>query len=158
MNDHRINLKNSLSAENLNRKEATLIALATAVNEENTVLTNAFAELATESGATEPEIADAIACASLLSTNNVLYRFRHFAENEAYEQQPARVKMNIMMNPVLGKELFELISLAISAVNGCERCVNAHEESMRKLGASEARIFDAIRLAAVVVGVSKVLR
>jgi alkyl hydroperoxide reductase subunit D len=60
--------------------------------------------------------------------------------------------MNIMMNPVLGKELFELISLAVSAVNGCESCVNSHEESVRKLGASEARIFDAIRLASVVRG------
>jgi alkyl hydroperoxide reductase subunit D len=60
--------------------------------------------------------------------------------------------MNIMMNPVLGKEFFELMSLAVSAVNGCESCVNSHEESVRKLGSSEVRIFDAIRLAAIVKG------
>ena len=65
---------------------------------------------------------------------------------------PAGIKMNIMMNPVLGKELFELISLAVSAVNGCESCVNSHEESVRKFGSSENRIFDAIRLASVVRG------
>jgi len=55
--------------------------------------------------------------------------------------------MNIMMNPVIKKELFELISLAVSAVNGCESCVISHEKSVRKLGASEARIFDTLRLA-----------
>jgi lipoyl-dependent peroxiredoxin subunit D len=39
-----------------------------------------------------------------------------------------RIKMNIMMKPVTGKEFFELMSLTISAVNGCEMCVNAHEK------------------------------
>jgi AhpD family alkylhydroperoxidase len=49
----------------------------------------------------------------------------------------------------LGKEFFELISLAVSAVNGCEMCVRSHEQSLRALGASEERIFDAVRLASV---------
>lgn len=157
LKDLRINLKNALQAESLNRKEAYLLALATAVNEKSAALTEAFRALAAENGATEAELADTVACVSLLSTNNVLYRFRHFTHKDVYEQMPARVKMNIMMNPVMGKEFFELVSLAISAVNGCERCVNAHEDSILKLGTTEARIFDAIRLAAVVVGVSKVI-
>jgi len=75
-----------------------------------------------------------------------------------YQALPARIKMNIMARPVLGKELFELMSLAISAVNGCEACVNAHEASVRQLGASEARIFDAVRLASVVRGLSLIVR
>jgi alkyl hydroperoxide reductase subunit D len=58
--------------------------------------------------------------------------------------------MNVMMNPVLGKEFFELMSLVISAVNGCERCVTSHENSVKQHGATEQRIYDAIRLAAVI--------
>jgi len=58
--------------------------------------------------------------------------------------------MNVMMNPVLGKELFELMSLVLSAVNGCERCVKSHESSVKQHGASEPRIYDAIRLGAVI--------
>jgi alkyl hydroperoxide reductase subunit D len=58
--------------------------------------------------------------------------------------------MSAMMNPVLGKELFELMSLLISALNGCERCVTSHENSVKQHGASEPRIYDAIRLGAVI--------
>ncbi|MDR3625508.1 MAG: carboxymuconolactone decarboxylase family protein [Ignavibacteriaceae bacterium] len=154
LRDLRINLKNTLSSENLNLKEAYLIALAIAANEGNKILTGAFTSLAKLNNASGSEIAEAIACASMLASNNVFYRFKHFIKgsNENYQSMPAGIKMNVMMNPILGKELFELTSLAVSAVNGCESCVNSHEESVRKLGASEARIFDAIRLASVVRG------
>jgi len=154
LRDLRINLKNTLASENFNLKDAYLLALAVAINEGNKVLTASFTKLAKSNNAGDNEIAEAIACASQLATNNVFYRFKHFikSSNENYQSMPAGIKMNIMMNPVLGKELFELISLAVSAVNGCESCVNSHEESVRKLGSSEARIFDAVRLASIVRG------
>lgn len=158
LRDLRVNLKTAIAGESLSPKEAYLIALAAATNEKNDTLSKAFEEKALENGAGQGEVAEAIACASLLATNNILYRFRHFAHKDIYEQLPARVKMNIMANPVLGKEFFEMVSLAISAINGCERCVNAHEASVLKLGATEARIFDAIRVAAVVAGLSKIIK
>jgi alkyl hydroperoxide reductase subunit D len=65
--------------------------------------------------------------------------------------------MQIMMKPITGKEFFELLSLAISAVNGCEMCVNAHEDSLIKLGATEERIFDAIRIASIATATGKVI-
>jgi alkyl hydroperoxide reductase subunit D len=154
--DLRINLKNVIGSNNLTKKEAYLLALAIAVNEKSKPLIKSFTELAKENGAVEAEVAETYACAAMLATNNVFYRFKHFIKqaNEKYQIMPAGIKMNIMMNPILGKEFFELISLAVSAVNGCESCVNSHEESVRKLGSSEARIFDAVRLAAVVKGLT----
>ena len=161
LRDLRINLKNTLNSENLNIKEAYLIALAIAVNEKNKILRDAFIKLAIQNGATNAELAETLGCAAQLASNNVFYRFKHFIRetNENYQSMPAGIKMNIMMNPVLGKELFELMSLAVSAVHGCQSCVNSHEESVRKLsltagqtGSSEARIFDAVRLASVVRG------
>jgi alkyl hydroperoxide reductase subunit D len=65
--------------------------------------------------------------------------------------------MNIMMNPVLGKEFFELVSLAVSAVNGCEMCVKSHEQSVLQAGSSEQRIWDAIRLASIITSLSKIV-
>lgn len=154
LRDLRINLKNTLASENLKPKEAYLIALAAAVNEKNEILKKSFSCLAAEQGATQAELAETHACASMLAVNNVLYRFRHFAKNDTYNTTPAGIKMNVMMNPVLGKEFFELLSLIVSALNGCETCVSSHEASLRRLGASEARIFDAVRLASVVRGLS----
>ncbi len=154
LRDLRVNLKNALNSENLNLKEAYLISLAVAVNERSSMLAEAFSNHAKTNGATNAEVAEASACASALAVNNVFYRFKHFikSSNENYQSMPAGIKMNIMLNPVLGKELFELISLAVSAVNGCESCVNSHEESVRKYGAAEAKIYDTIRLASIVRG------
>ena len=155
--DLRINLRNALQSEHINEKDALLIALALAVNEKNKPLVKSFTELAKEKEATDAEIAEMHACTSLLSVNNVFYRFRHFTGKESYNQMPARIKMNIMMNPVTGKEFFELVSLVVSAVNGCEQCVKSHEASVLNQGGTEERIFDAIRLGAIVRGLSQVL-
>lgn len=157
LRDLRINLKNTLQSANLSLKEAYLLALAIAVNEKNAPLRESFTKLAAENGATEAEVAEIHACTSLLSVNNVFYRFRHFMKKESYQSKPAGIKMNIMVRPVMGKEFFELVSLAVSAVNGCEACVNSHEQSVLGHGAGEDRVFDTVRLAAVVKGLCTVI-
>jgi alkyl hydroperoxide reductase subunit D len=155
--DLRVNLKNTLKSDHLDKKETALLSLAVAVNLKNEPLKNTFRRLAEEHEASGEEIADSVACASLLAANNVFYRFRHFVGKESYNQMPARIKMNIMARPRLEKELFELISLAVSAVNGCEMCVQSHEASLLDMGSSEERIFDAIRLASIVTSLDKVV-
>jgi lipoyl-dependent peroxiredoxin subunit D len=151
LKDMKLNVANVLSGTNIERKQAILLALSVAANERNNLLSIAFKSLAIKEGASDAEIAEVFACASLMAANNILYRFRHFVhEVPFYENAPAGMRMSTMMNPVLGKEFFELMSIAISAVNGCERCVKAHEHSVKQLGSSEARIFDAVRIAAVI--------
>jgi alkyl hydroperoxide reductase subunit D len=155
--DLKINFKNSFESEHLSKKEVALLGLALAVNANNSVLRQFFRKNAAEEGASEAELGEAVACASLLSANNVFYRFRHFMNKDRYNEIPARIKMNIMAKPVTGKEFFELMSLAVSAVNGCEMCVTSHEKSLIDLGASEERVFEAVRLAAVITSASKVI-
>jgi alkyl hydroperoxide reductase subunit D len=157
LRDLKLNVKTALSSETLGEKDALLIAYAAAVNTKNHPLQLAFQQKALTAGATAEDVAEAAAAASLLSANNVLYRFRHFSDNNKYADMPARIRMNIMMSPVLGKELFELISLAVSAVNGCEVCVNSHEHSVRELGSSEERIFDAIKIAAIMASLDRII-
>lgn len=157
LKDLKLNLGYALECEFLNKKETSLLALATAANDKNILLIEAFKNIAIENGATEPEIADVFACVSLMNTNNVLYRFRHFTKKDYYEQTPAKIKMSIMMDPVVGKEFFELISTAVSALNGCEMCVNAHEASLLKLGSTQARIYDAVRVASIIKGISNAI-
>lgn len=151
LRDLKLNVAGVLKSKTLSAKEAALLALAVAVNEKNDVLIAAFEAMSTKNEANAEEIAEAHACASLLSLNNVFYRFRHYMKgNEYYNNTPAGVRMSIMMSPVLGKELFELMSIVVSALNGCEQCVTSHEHSIKALGTSEARIYDAVRLAAVI--------
>jgi alkyl hydroperoxide reductase subunit D len=146
-----------LESDHLSKKEIALLGVSLAVNANNKILRAFFSDNARQEGSSVEEIGEAVACASLLSANNVFYRFRHFLNKEKYNEIPARIKMNIMARPVTGKEFFELISLAVSAVNGCEMCVKAHEASLIELGAREERIFEAVRLAAVITSLSKVI-
>ncbi|CAM4259763.1 carboxymuconolactone decarboxylase family protein [Aquirufa beregesia] len=147
--DLKINVSNALKYATLTEKEAVLLALAVSVNQKHDITIDSLTELAKSKGATEAEINEIHALTSLLNANNVFYRFKHFVGKEFYNTAPAGIRMSIMMNPVLGKEFFELASLTVSAINGCEMCVKSHEQSVINHGATEARIMDAIRLTAI---------
>lgn len=151
--DLKINVSNALNnTQYLSRKEALLLGLAVAINEKFEPLRESFIRQAKAEGAGEAEIAEIAATVSLMNTNNVFYRFRHFMQKDFYNNQPAGIKMSIMMKPLLGKEFFELVSLAVSAINGCEMCVSSHEQSVLQHGSSEARVFEAVKTGAIIKG------
>ncbi|WP_160712741.1 carboxymuconolactone decarboxylase family protein [Chitinophaga solisilvae] len=149
LKDIKINVSNALNAATLSRKEAYLIGVAVAVNEKHAALQVSLEKLAVQEGANEKEIAEVISCTSLMNANNVYYRFRHFVNKEFYTTTPAGIRMSIMANPVTGKEFFELLSLVVSALNGCEMCVTSHEETLLKHGTDQQKVLDAVRLGAV---------
>jgi len=156
--DLKINVGNVLNnTQYLDKKEALLLALSIAINEKFDLLKESFTKMAVAAGATDAEIAEVVACTSLMNTNNVFYRFRHFMDKEFYSNQPAGIKMSIMMNPVLGKAFFELLSLVVSSINGCEMCVTSHEKSVLQHGYSESKIFETVKLGAIIKGLITVL-
>lgn len=149
LKDLKINVSNALGAQTLSKKEAYLLGLAVAVNEKHADLQASMEKLALQEGANEKEVAEVISATSLMNANNVYYRFRHFVNKEYYTSTPAGIRMSIMANPVTGKEFFELLSLAVSALNGCEMCVTSHEEALLKHGTEQQRILESVRLVAV---------
>src|SRR6201991_3159889 len=149
--DLKINVGNVLNnTQYLSRKEAVLLALAVAVNEKFLLLQESFTGMAKEAGASDAEIAEIIACTSLMNTNNIFYRFRHFIKKEFYENQPAGIKMSIMASPVLGKEFFELVSLVVSSINGCEMCVTSHEKSVLQHNSTESRVLEGVKVGDII--------
>lgn len=154
LKDLKINISNALKYESLSEKESALLALSVAINEKTKSLEHTLLEKAKSVGASQEEILETYACVSLLNVNNVFYRFRHFTKKEYYQTTPAGIKMTVMGNPIMGKEFFELMSLGISSLNGCELCVNAHEDSLIKMGTSQQRIYDTVRLFANFKGLS----
>jgi alkyl hydroperoxide reductase subunit D len=93
---------------------------------------------------------DARTAAAIMSMNNVYYRFRHLVGKPGYAQMPARLRMNRLGRPRTSKAELELYSLAVSAVNGCEACVQSHEAVIVQHGMTEAQVHDAVRIAATV--------
>jgi len=154
----KLNIATVLNSPNLERKQAVLLALSVVVNEGKPVLISAFEKKAIAEGASTEEIGEIHACVSLMNVNNVFYRFRHFMHDSVYyNNTPFGLRMGLMLNPVLGKPFFELVSLVISAVNGCERCVTSHEQSVKTHNISEATIYEAIRLGAVMKGLCAIM-
>lgn len=99
----------------------------------------------------------ALGAAAIMGMNNVFYRTKGQLDG-AYDDLRAGLRMNIIGNPGVAKDDFELWSLAVSAINGCGHCLAAHEKTLRDADVSRTTIFEAIRLASIVSGVAQALQ
>lgn len=88
--------------------------------------------------------------AALLSMNNIFYRFQHLAINKKYETMRAGLRMNFMRQHGVDAVDFELWSLAVSAVNGCGKCIDAHERVVLEKGLGEEKVLAAVRVASTI--------
>ena len=100
---------------------------------------------------------DAQAAAVLMGMNTVYYRFRHLVGKDAYSQKAARLRMTYMARPKTNKATYELMSLAIAALAGCEMCIKNHEASILQHGLGEDHVHDAVRIAAILQGAAVAL-
>lgn len=98
----------------------------------------------------EAELEAAKAAATIMGMNNVYYRFVHLAGDEEYKKMPAKLRMNVIGAPGIPKVDFELYSLAVSAINGCGMCIEAHNHEVLKGGISKLGVQSTIRIAAVI--------
>ena len=146
--DIRLNLQSVLEAGGaLNPAQRWGVALASAIASRNGALVAAVAADAA-SAVDGAVLADARAAAALMAMNNVFYRFRHVVGKPAYDQRPARLRMNRLAQPATNKADMELFALAASAINGCEACVRAHEHAVREGGLTVDHVPEAVRIAA----------
>ena len=101
-------------------------------------------------GKLSDEVANAArGAAAVMAMNNVYYRFVHLVANPEYGTMPARLRMNIIGSHGIPKDEFELMSLAVSAMNGCGMCIDSHERVLLEHGVKPDAIQSAVRIAAV---------
>ena len=147
--DIRLNLQAVLRGGSLSEPQRWGVAAAAAVAARHPRLREAvLAAASTAAGAAVVE--DARAAASLMAMNNVYYRFRHMVGKPIYGEKPAGLRMNRLMQPATNRVDFELMSLAVSAINGCETCVRAHEKTVADGGLTADQVNDAVRIAATI--------
>jgi alkyl hydroperoxide reductase subunit D len=143
-------------APGLSEEQILGTALACAYAARDASITADF-ERAIGDAVTGPVRNAARGAAALMGMNNVYYRFLHLAGDKDYMSMPARLRMNLLRDPGVSKEDFELYCLAVSAINGCGLCVESHEKTLRKAGVSREAIQSAVRIGAVVHAVTGVL-
>jgi alkyl hydroperoxide reductase subunit D len=148
----------SLAAETLlndQQKWGAFTASAYAVGQGAVV--TAIEAAATEAGLSAEALSAAKAAAAIMGMNNVYYRALHLLSNPEYRTLPARLRMNVIANPGVEKMDFELWCTAVSAINGCGMCLDSHEAELKAAGVPAQQIQAALRIAAVVNAVSRVL-
>jgi len=154
--DLRLNLDAIPRVESLAPRQLWLVALASALATRCDELVRAVAEEA-RTHLDEPAFQAARTAAALMGMNNVYYRATHLVSNPEYASLPARLRMQGIANPGVDRLDFELACLAVSAVNGCGRCLDSHEDELRKRGASTLQVQDALRVAAILAAIAGVL-
>lgn len=108
-------------------------------------------------GLSEAAFTAAKTAAAIMGMNNVYYRAIHLMENHEYRHLPSRLRMNVLTHPGVDKVDFELFALAVSAINGCASCLDAHEAALKTRGIPPAAVQAALRIASVVHAVSRVV-
>jgi len=96
------------------------------------------------------------AAAAIMGMNNIYYRSLHLMKNHEYTTIPARLRMNVLASPGVDKIDFELWSTAVSAINGCGACLDAHEGALRQHGVPATHVQTALRIASVVHAASRI--
>ena len=155
--DLRLNISSLLQEQGLTdqQKYGTLVACAHAVGYGPLI---SAAEAEAKDKLSEAAMNAAKAAAAIMAMNNIYYRFVHLASNKEYGTLPARLRMNVIGAPGIEKADFELMSLAVSAINGCGMCIDAHEKVLRDHGVSSQTIQTSVRLASVVHALGKSLQ
>ncbi len=151
--DLRLNLGGVFNAQTLSEGQLWGVALASAYFIGCAALRDAVVADAEAAEIDEGVLADAKAAAAIMGMNTVYYRFRHFMKDkEAYARKPAQLRMQRMARPLTSKADFELMSLAVAALEGCEMCVQSHEASVLRHGLTDEHVHEAVRMASAMKG------
>lgn len=149
--DIKLNLQAVLTPEgapDLTQQQIDFVALSCSYALKNALLIQLM-EGKIQDQFSHAEITAAKAAATIMAMNNVYYRFVHLVDDSRFTTLPAKLRMNIITNPGIDKVVFELACLAISALNGCGMCIQAHTNALLKVGVSQLGIQSAVRIAAV---------
>jgi alkyl hydroperoxide reductase subunit D len=154
--DIRLNLQSVMAESALSEPQRWGVAVAAAIAARNPRLREAIVTEA-RAAAGPAVVEDAQAAAVLMAMNNVYYRFRHMVGKAEYGAKRAGLRMNRLSRPATARVDLELFSLAVSAINACEACVQAHERAVLEGGLTTDHVNDAVRIAATVMAAAVAL-
>ncbi len=149
--DIKINIESLLSEQNqvLTQKQIFGSALAAAyATKQSDLINNILGEA--KAHLNENEIKAAKTSATLMAMNNIYYRFLHISADKEYLQMPAGLRMKGLVEHGIEKIDFEIFSLAVSIINGCSGCIDAHANQMLKHNMSKTQVQMVAKIAAVV--------
>ena len=95
---------------------------------------------------------------SLMAMNSIYYRFTHLATEFDYSSMPANLRMQFMTKHNMKSTDFEMLCLAVAAIIGCGKCINAHDVNLRNNNITSQTIQTVVRVAAIINAISSIIK
>lgn len=92
--------------------------------------------------------------ASVMSMNNVYWRFWHLVDDKDYLKIEPQLAQESFNKHGIDNEDFEMMCLAVSAINICSGCLRTHSHKLLKEGQSKEQVMHIVRLAATTHGMA----
>ena len=153
--DQKLNLGSLTRSTELSEQQLWGALLASAAATRNAKVIAEIAEEAKEH-LSEEAVEAAYGAATVMAMNNVAYRAKGWLGDD-YANVKFGLRMNIISKPGVEKADFELWSLAVSTINGCEHCAVAHANTVREDGVTKEQVWEAVKVAGVVQAVAQAL-
>ena len=153
--DQKLNLGSLTRSTELSEQQLWGALLASAAATRNAKVIAEIAEEAKEH-LSEEAVEAAYGAATVMAMNNVAYRTKGWLGDD-YDNVKFGLRMNIISKPGVEKADFELWSLAVSAINGCEHCAVAHANAVREEGVTKEQVWETVKVAGVVQAVAQAL-
>ncbi|WP_460069019.1 carboxymuconolactone decarboxylase family protein [Streptomyces sp. YKOK-I1] len=130
--------------------------LATAIAVRSPIVLRALGPLARANLSPQAYTAARSAAAEMAMTN-VFHRTRHLLSDPGYGRLRAGLRTNVLGDPGVARVDHELWKVAVSAINACGLCLDAHERALRAAGVGREVVQEAFKIAAVVHAVAVTL-
>ena len=156
--DIKVNLENLLSEQNqaLTQKQIFGAALASAyATKEKSLIENLENESTLH--LSDQELKAVKIATTLMAMNNIYYRFTHIIADKEYEKMSSGLKMKGIIEHGIEKVDFEIFTLAVSIINGCAGCIDAHANQMLKHGMTKTQIQMVAKIAATINAAAQIL-
>ena len=153
--DQKLNLGSLTRSTELSEQQLWGALVAAAAATRNATVISEITDEAKEH-LSEEALNAAFGAAIVMAMNNVGYRAKGWLGDD-YSQVKFGLRMNIISKPGVEKADFELWSLTVSAINGCEHCSVAHANTLREEGMTKEQIWEGVKVGAVVQAVAQAI-
>ncbi len=139
--DIKINLQNLLNIENqiLSPKQILGVALVCSFSLKDKNLISLIKDKALKFLSND-EINATKLSANIMAMNNIYYRFLHLIRDNEFSEMQAGLRMRGLIEHKINAIDFEIFSLAVSILNGCEMCIQAHSQQLLKNKITKSQI------------------
>ncbi|AFH91043.1 alkyl hydroperoxide reductase [Corynebacterium pseudotuberculosis] len=154
--DQKLNIGTFVRSTELSEQQlwGTLVAAAAATRND-TVISEILDEAKDHLSAEAIEAA--FAAATVMAMNNVAYRAKSWLGDD-FAQVKFGLRMNIINKTGVDKADFELWSVAVSAINGCEHCAVAHVKTVQEEGLTKEQVWESIKIAGVMQAIAQAVQ